>query len=145
MTSTKSYLQETFSKSLKKEIDNELGAGVCLWKFCYSYMRLIVCYTNKELINQTKILNFINEQMQTQTFQELVNLKFKKKITIEHVNSENELHCIWEHRRDKTHPHGKVKIFCTYGLDYGMDDAGRVWSRFGREDWKLHSWAEDEN
>ena len=66
-------------------------------------------------------------------------------IKIKHVDSENELHYIWEHRRDKIHPHGKVKIFCSGGLDIGRDDSGSVWTRFGFEDWKLYTWAEDEN
>ena len=108
-------------------------------------MKFIVNYTNKKLINQTKILNFLTEQMESQTFHKLQNLKFKKSVTIKHLDSENELHYIWEHRRDKTHPHGKVKIFCTGGVDFGRDDAGSVWTKFGREDWELYSWAEDEN
>ena len=75
-----------------------------------------ICYTNKTLINQTKILDFVKEQMESETFQKLQNHRFKKTIKINHVDSENELHYIWEHRRDITHPHGKVKIFCSGGL-----------------------------
>ena len=108
-------------------------------------MRFIISYTNKQLINQTKILEYLKEQMKGETFQELMNLKSIKKIVIEHVDSKNELHYVWEHRRDKTHPHGVVKIFCSGGVDFGRDDAGSVWCHFGFEDWKLHSWAEDEN
>ena len=132
-------------KQFKKKIDIEAGVDVCLWQLSYSYMRLIVCYTNKELINQTKILDFIKEQMESDTFQKLMNLKLKKKITITHVDSENELRYIWEHRRDKRHPHGNVKIFCSGGVHFGRDDAGSVWCRFGFGEWELHSWAEDEN
>ena len=66
-------------KQFKKKIDNEAGVDVCLWQLSYSYMRLIVCYTNKELINQTKVLDFIKEQMESDTFQKLMNLKLKKK------------------------------------------------------------------
>ena len=138
-------LQEKILNSLKKKIDNETGFDVCLWQLSYSYMKFIVNYTNKKLINQTKILNFLTEQMESQTFHELQNLKFKKSITIKHLDSENELHYIWEHRRDKTHPHGKVKIFCSGGVDFGRDDAGSVWTKFGREDWELYLWAEEEN
>ena len=42
-------------------------------------MKLIVCYMNKQLIDQPKILNFLKEQMEGETFQELMKLKFKKK------------------------------------------------------------------
>ena len=46
-------------------------------------MKLIVCYKSqqyKELINQTKILDFIKNQMEGQTFQELMNnFNLKKK------------------------------------------------------------------
>ena len=110
-------LQEKFLGSLKKKIDNETGVDVCLWQLSYSYMRFVILYKNKQLINQTKILEYIKEQMESQTFQELENLKFKKKITIKHFDSENELHYIWEHKRDKTHPHGKVNIFCSGGVN----------------------------
>ena len=54
-------------------------------------MKLIICYTNKQLIDQTRILDFLKEQMESELFQELKNLKLKKKKTIEHLDSENEL------------------------------------------------------
>ena len=50
----KCNLQESFLSSLKKKINMEPGVDVCLWQLSYSYMKLIVCYTSKELINQTK-------------------------------------------------------------------------------------------
>ena len=56
----KCNLQETFLKSLKKQIDTESGVDVCLWQLSYSYMKLVVCYKSqqyKELINQT-LLDF---------------------------------------------------------------------------------------
>ena len=83
--------------------------------------------------------------MESETFQKLQNLRFKKVIKIKHVDSENELHFIWEHRRDKTHPHGKVKISCSGGLDFGRDDSRSVWARYSFEDWELYTWVEDEN
>ena len=43
-------LQEKFLSSLKKKIDNEIGVDVCLWQLSYSYMKLIIHYTNKQLI-----------------------------------------------------------------------------------------------
>ena len=45
-------LQESFLSVLKKKIDNEVGVDVCLWQLSYSYMKLIVCYKSKQLINQ---------------------------------------------------------------------------------------------
>ena len=141
----KCNLQENFLSTLKKKIDNEVGVDVCLWQLSYSYMTLIVCYKSKQLIDQEKILTFLKEQMETEIFQELMNLKFKKKIVIKHVDSKNELRYVWEHCRDKTYPHGDVKIFCSGGVDFSRDDAGSVWCRFGFGDWELHSWAEDEN
>ena len=137
-------LQENFLSSLKKKIDNEIGVDVCLWELSYSYMKLIIRYTNKQLIDQTRILDFLKEQMESELFQELMNLKFKKKKTIEHLDSKNELRYVWEHTRDKSRPHGNVNIFCSYGsINYGRDDAGSIWCRFGFKDWELHSWAEE--
>ena len=75
----KCNLQENFLSSLKKKIDNEIGVDVCLWELSYSYMKLIIRYTNKQLIDQTRILDFLKEQMESELFQELMNLKFKKK------------------------------------------------------------------
>ena len=77
-------LQEKILSSLKKKIDNEIGVDVCLWQLSYSYMKLIIHYTNKQLIDQTRILDFLKEQVESELFQELKNLKFKKQITIEH-------------------------------------------------------------
>ena len=108
-------------------------------------MKLIICYTNKQLIDQTKILNFFKNQMESEVFQELMKHKLKKKKEIQHLDSENELRYIWVHTRGKSHPHGNVNIFCSGGVDFGRDDAGSIWSRFSFGDWKLHSWAEDEN
>ena len=143
MSSEKTDLQEKILDSLKKIIDNETGVDVCLWQLSYSYMIFKICYTEKTLINQTKVLDFVKEQMESEIFQKLQNHRFKKRIKIKHVDSENELHYIWEHRRDKTHPHGKVEW--SGGVDFGRDDAGSVWTRFGFKDWELYSWAEDEN
>ena len=72
-------LQEKFLSSLKKKIDNEIGVDICLWQLSYSYMKLIIRYTNKQLIDQTRILDFLKEQMERELFQELINLKLKKK------------------------------------------------------------------
>ena len=69
-------LQESFLSVLKKKIDNEVGVDVCLWQLSYSYMKLIVCYKSKQLINQPKILDFLKQQMESEIFQELMNLNF---------------------------------------------------------------------
>ena len=117
----KCNLQESFLSNFKKKIDTEPGIDVCLWKLSYSYMKLIVCYTHKELINQTKILETLKEKMEGENFQQLMNLSFFKKIKIQHIDSENELRYIWEHKRDKLHPHSNVNIFCSGGVDFGRD------------------------
>ena len=75
----KCNLQESFLSSLKKKINMEPGVDVCLWQLSYSYMKLIVCYTSKELINQTKILETLKEKMECENFQQLMNLSLKKK------------------------------------------------------------------
>ena len=69
-------LQGKFLSSLKKKIDNETGVDVCLWQLSYSYMKSIIHCTNKQLIDQTRILDFLKEQMESELFQELRNLKF---------------------------------------------------------------------
>ena len=75
----KCNLQENILSILKKKIDNEVGVDVGLWQLSYSYMTLIVCYKSKQFIDQEKILTFLKEQMETEIFQELMNLKLKKK------------------------------------------------------------------
>ena len=140
----KCNLQESFLSSLKKKIDTEVGVDVCLWQLSYSYMKLIVCYTNKQLINQTKILETLKEETEGENFDQLMKLSFKKKKKIQHIDSENELQYIWEHKRDKLHPHDNVNIFCSGGADFGRDDAGSIWCRFGFGNWEFHSWKEDE-
>ena len=67
-------LQKKILSNLKKKIDNEIGVDVCLWQLSYSYMKLIIRYTNKQLIDQTRILDFLKEQMESELFQELMNL-----------------------------------------------------------------------
>ena len=94
MSSEKTNLQEKFLDSLKKRIVNETGVDVCLWQLSYSYMIFKICYTNKALINQTDILDYVKEQMKSETFQKLQKPRFKKQIKMKHVDSENELHYI---------------------------------------------------
>ena len=89
-------------------------------------MKLNVCYKSKQLINESKIINYLKEQLETEIFQQLINLKFKKIILIQHVDSKNQIRYIWERQRDKNYPHGNVRIFCSGGLDFGTDDAGSV-------------------
>ena len=86
--------------------------------------------------------------MQLETFQNLmISFNFKNLVNIKHLKSDNEIHFIFEHRRDKSHPHGKLRIFSTYcGISFAHDDANSIWIRFfPNDDWKLKTWAEDEN
>ena len=75
----KCNIQESFLSSLKIKIDNEPGVDFCTWRLSYSYMELIVCYTDKKLVNETKILESLNQEMKGEVFGQLINLRFKKK------------------------------------------------------------------
>ena len=135
-------IQESFLSSLKKKFDNELGADVCLWQLSYSYMRLTICYTEKQKINEKKLIETLYQEMESENFKKLIDLGFKKEFKKAHINIENEIRYVWEKKRDKLHPHGNVHIFCSGGVDFGRDDAGSIWCRFGFGDWELHSWKE---
>ena len=83
-------LQEKFLKNLKEKIDKENGVDVCLWQLSYSYMKLIICYTVKNEINEKKFLDLIKEEMKLETFQNLiVNFNFKNLINIDYLDNEN--------------------------------------------------------
>ena len=111
-SNTKIDFQEKFLKSLKEKIDKENGVDICLWQLPYSYMKLNICYTNKNLVDEKKNLDLIKEEMKLEKFQNLViSFNFKNLVNIKHLNSENEIHFIFEHRRDQSHPHGRLKIF----------------------------------
>ena len=78
MSSEKTDLQENVLDILKKRIDNETGVDVCLWQLSYFYMIFKICYTNKTLINQAEILDYVKGQIESKTFQKLQDLRFKK-------------------------------------------------------------------
>ena len=138
--------KEKFLDSLRKKIKNEIGVTECLWKLSKTYIKIIACYENIKLINQKKILDFLIEEIETEIFKELLNLNFKKKIIVKNLNHKNEIQYIWESKRDKQFPYGKVKILQSYGsIGYGRDDAGSVWRSVGFNKWELVEWAEDEN
>ena len=53
-SNTKIDLQEKFLNNLKEKIEKENGVDMCLWQLSYSYMKLKICYTNKNLIDEKK-------------------------------------------------------------------------------------------
>ena len=81
--------------------------------------------------------------MEGDIFKSLCDFGFKKEFKID--NCDFEIRYIWEHTRDKTHPHGKVRIYASDTIrqyHYGTDDAGSNWIRFGCGKWELLKWAE---
>ena len=139
MSLEKVELQESFLNSLREKLKDKPGVDVTLWQLSYSCMPFVICYTNKNELNETKFIETVNEEMEGESFKLLIDLGFKKNFNIKYLNIDNEIRYVWECARDKTHPHGNVKIFASGGVDFGQDDAGSVWTRFGFKKWELHS------
>ena len=131
--------QREFLNNLQKKIKNEENISSCLWRLSYSHMHLTISFLKKENINEEKILEIVKKEMGTPIFVSLMNENFKNEINSKYVN--NELWFTWERERDREHPHGKVKIFCSGGgVSYGTDEAGSVWWSAKVGEWKLHSY-----
>ena len=142
--SSKVELQESFLNSLRHKFNSESGVDVTLWQLSYSYMKLIVNYTIKEKMNENKQIEILNKEMESDIFKSLIGFGFKKEFKIHDCSSDCEIRYIWECARDKTHPHGNVKIFASdlaSSITYGKDDAGSVWTEFGWGKWELCTWA----
>ena len=117
--------QNQFLNNLRKKIKNEKNVNSCLWKFSYSHMKLTISLFNKENIEEKKNLDIVKKKMTTPIFVLLMNENFKNETNIKYVNGE--LWITWERERDREHPHGQVKIFCSGGgISNGTDEAGSV-------------------
>ena len=134
--------------SCKEKIDKKNGVQICLWKLSYSFMKLTVITKDYDFINENEIPNKINDEMELETFNNLViNFKFKKAFVFKNKLFKNELSYKFEKNRDKNMPHGKVKIWASDHLyNYGKDAAGSSWRKFRLDfdqPWELVGWAED--
>ena len=148
MENAQSDNQYEFVKSLKKKIALENGVGICLWKYCYSFMKIKIIVSDISKIDKHKILKIVSDQMKSQTFEILVeNFNFKNGFTIKNKLYKNKLTYIFERKRDRFRPHGKVKYL---GSDpyynYGHDRAGSSWHclrSVSDPKYELLEWAED--
>ena len=143
--SSKVKIQESFLNSLREKFKGEAGVDVTLWQLSYSYMKFIVCYTNRNDLNENKQIDILNQEMDSEIFKLLIDFGFEKKFKIDDYSIDFEIRYVWECARDKTHPHGRVKIYASNfikNIDYGTDDAGSNWVRFGFGKWELLNWAE---
>ena len=148
MTTSQMETQNKFLDSCKEKIDKKNEVKVCLWKLSYSFMKLKIMIKDYEFVNQNEIVNIINEEMESETFNNLVtNFKFKKAFVFKNKLFKNELCYIFEKNRDKKMPHGKVKIWASdYLYNYGRDVAGSTWRKFRLDfngEWELVEWAEE--
>ena len=133
MENQQTDMEYEFVKSLKKKIDLECGVGICLWRFCYSFMKIKVIGNNVGEINKHKILKIVSDEMNGFTIK---NKLFKNKLTY-----------VFERKRDRLTPHGKVKwLGSDQYYNYGHDQAGSSWRclRCVRDPkYELMEWAED--
>ena len=148
MTTSQMETQNKFLNSCKEKIDKKNGVEICLRKLSYSFMELKIMIKDNEFINENEIANIINEEMELETFNNLViNFKFKKAFVFKNKLFKNKLCYKFEKNRDKNLPQGKVKIWASdYLYNYGRDVAGSTWRKFRLDfnrEWELLEWAED--
>ena len=129
MRSKETEIKEEFLDLLKKKIEKKNGVKICLWKFCYSFMKIKVIIEDEKKINKHQILKTVSEEMNSEIFNNLVtNFKFKNGFVIKNQLYKNKLVYIFEKNRDKNKPHGKIKIIGSDPyFDYGRDYAGSSW------------------
>ena len=148
MENEQSDIQYEFVKSLKKEIDLEHGVRICLWKYSYSFMKMKVIVGDESKIDKHKILKIVSDEMKSQTFEILVKkFNFKNGFTIKNQLFKNKLSYIFERKRDRLRPHGKVSwVGSDPNYNYGHDKAGSSWRclRYVRDPkYELLEWAKD--
>ena len=68
MSLEKVELQESFLNSLREKLKEEPGTDVTLWQLPYSYMSFIICYTNKNELNETKFIETLKTEMERSWF-----------------------------------------------------------------------------
>ena len=110
-------------------------------------MKIKVMVSDISKIDKHKILKIVSDQMKPQTFEILVeNFHFKNGFTIKNQLFKNKLSYIFERKRDRLRPHGKVKwLGSDPNLNYGHDQAGSSWRclRYFRDPkYELLEWAE---
>ena len=143
-----SDVQNEFLRSLKDKIDKKNGVKLSLWKYSYSFMRIVVIITGIEKINKHEILKVVSEELKTETFENLVRkFNFKNGFVIKNKLYENKLIYKFERNRDRNRPHGKFNCFGSDPYyDYGHDKAGSSWRRIRYmpdSKYELLEWAED--
>ena len=126
----------------------EYGVRICLWKYSYSFMKIKVIVGDENKIDKHTILKIVSDEMKSQTFEILVgNFNFKNGFTIKNQLFKNKLSYIFERKRDRLTPHGKVKwVGSDPYYNYGHDQAGSSWRclRCVRDPkYELLEWAED--
>ena len=89
-------LQESFLKKLRSNLKHEPGVREVLWKLSYSFMSIIVCFSedNKHLLDLNNIITIINSELESDTFKSLRSLGFLKDFKIK--NKEKEIRYKWE-------------------------------------------------
>ena len=143
--SSKVEIQRSFLNTLRKKLKGEPGVDMTLWQLSYSYMKFRVCYTNRNELNENKHIDILNQEMDSEIFKLLIDLGFEKKIKIDDNSTDSEIIYVWVCSRDKTRPHGDVKIYAVNfikNIKYGTDDAGSNWVCFDSGKWELLKWAE---
>ena len=100
--SSKVEIQESFLNSLREKFKDEPGVDITLWQLPYSYMKFIVCYTNKNELNENKQIEILNEEMESYIFKLLIDLGFEKKFKIDDYSIDSEIRYVWECTREKT-------------------------------------------
>ena len=148
MENEQSDIQYEFVKSLKKKIDLENGVRMCLWKYSYSFMKIKVIVSDISKIDKHKILKIVSDQMKSQTFEILVeNFNFKNGFTIKNQLYKSKLSYIFERKRNRFKPDGKVKYLGSDPhYDYRHYRAGSSWRclRFvTNPKYEFLEWAED--
>ena len=143
-----SDVQNEFLRSLKNKIDKKNGVKLSLWKYSYSFMKIVVIITGIEKINKHEILKVVSDELKTETFENLVrNFNFKNGFVIKNKLYENKLVYKFERNRDRKRPHGKFKcIGSDPYYDYGRDKAGSSWRRIRYmpdPEYELLEWADD--
>ena len=104
-------LQEFFLKKLRHNLKQPSGVREVLWKLSYSFMSIIVCYSedSKHLLDLSNIETIIKSEIESDIFKSLIDYGFVKDFKIK--NKQKDIRYKWERVRDKNHPHGKVKIY----------------------------------
>ena len=119
-----------------------------MWKYTFSFMKINVIVSDISKCDKHKILKIVSDEMRSQTFEILMeNFNFKNGFTIKNKLYKNKLSYIFERKRDRLRPHGKVKFIGSHPYyNYGHDRAGSSWRclrNVSDPKYELLEWAED--